>query len=68
MELKTLKDLHEKVKSGEINEADLVIILDNDATQFTCICDEIEVAQANGYHDVEALYGLLFPKATIDWV
>ena len=74
MKLKTLKELYDKVKSGEINEADLTIVLDNDCTSFyvgdmSCEAEspEIKVDQANGYYDIEHLYPLLFPKATVEW-
>ena len=74
---KTIKALHEAVKSGEIKEADLTIILDNDCTSFyegrgwddedNEIDNEIEVDEANGYRDIDKLYPLLFPQATVEW-
>ena len=75
MKLKTIKQLYDKVKSGEIDESQLCIVLDNDCTSFYLGPDsddgeapnEIEVAEANGYCDIEKLWPLLFPKATVEW-
>lgn len=73
MEIKTIKELYEKVKSGEIDESQLSIVLDNDFTGFylTNPDDEddpikIVVREASGYRDVEPLYRLLFPIADVD--
>jgi len=79
VKLNTLKELYEKVKSGEIDEEKLVIVLDNDWTSF-CIRepgaeddpfgedeDRIGVEEAHGWADIEPLYKLLFPRATVDW-
>lgn len=73
MKLKTIAELHAKVKSGEIDESKLLIVLDNDSTSFRVGDDwedenaNIEVAEADGYYDIEKLYPLLFPKATVEW-
>jgi hypothetical protein len=77
MNLRTIKELYDKVKAGEIDESKLVVIMDNDCTSFY-VGDpyeadepeeiEINVSEASGYHDIEALYPLLFPKATVEWV
>ncbi len=75
MKLKTLKELYDKVKLGEIDESKLHIVLDNDCTSFYVgdgdpMADEgeeINVDEANGYYDIEKLYPLLFPKATVQW-
>lgn len=78
MEIKTIKELHEKCRSGEIDESRLRIILDNDNTGFEIVPDEgvtdenyeqcrIEVEEASGYCDIEKLYPLLFPKAKVEW-
>jgi len=67
MTLKTIKELHDKVKSGKIKESDLQIILDNDCTSFYVEGEEINVDEANGYYDIEKLYPLLFPKANVEW-
>lgn len=71
----TIKEFYEAVKSGEIKEEELRIVLDNDCTSFYegDVTDEnyddvrIEVEEANGYYDIEKLYPLLFPKATVEW-
>ena len=67
-ELKTIKELHEKIKSGEIDESKLVIWLDNDMTSFYVEGEEIKVKETNGYMDIEKLYPLLFPKSQVEWV
>ena len=70
MKLRTLEELFVKVKSGEIKEAELTVMVDNDNTYFTT-CDkegmdkEIIITRAGGYEDVLPLYELLFPKATV---
>lgn len=74
---KTIKALHEAIKSGEIDESQLSIVLDNDCTCFYIgptidkngneINNEIEVEEANGYNDIEALYSLFFPKSLVEW-
>jgi hypothetical protein len=76
---KTIKELHDAVKTGKIDESKLEITLDNDCTFFACgptydedTSDDIEekmiiVQEANGYSDIEHLYPLLFPKATVNW-
>lgn len=71
--LDTLKQLYNKVKAGEIDESKLRVVLDNDCTLFYVENpdndddDEIIVAEANGYYDIEKLYPLLFPGATVEW-
>ncbi len=66
----TIEELYQAVKDGTIREEDLLVTLDNDCTFF---CDEsgdgceIVVDEANGYDDIEPLYKLLFPKATVNW-
>jgi len=74
---KTIKEFYEAVKSGEIDESKLEIILDNDRTSFYIgpsedeegndLDNKIEVAEANGYADIEKLYPLLFQKAKVEW-
>ena len=76
---KTIKELYEAVKRGDIDESKLEITLDNDHTSFACgptydeetgediTENEIEVKEANGYSDIEHLYPLLFPKAEVNW-
>jgi len=72
MKLKTIEELHNKVRSGEIDESKLRIVLDNDMTGFYLDVgkedeEEIEIAEANGYQDILPLYCLLFPKADVEW-
>lgn len=75
MEINTIKELYDAVKSGEICEKDLFIQLDNDCTgfwikQYKHDEDdlEIKVKETNGYVDIEPLYKLLFPGAKVEWV
>lgn len=73
MKFKTIKELHEAVKSGVIDESKLIIQLDNDETYFSIVngdCDpeDLDVKEAHGYQDIEKLYPLLFPKAIVEWV
>lgn len=70
MNLGTIKELHDKVKAGEIDESKLIIIMDNDCTNFYIGPDEedeINVSEANGYNDIEKLYPILFPNAKVEW-
>ncbi len=77
MKYQTIKEFYEAVKAGKIDETKLDIVLDNDCTSFYVgpahdedgleLGNEIEVAEANGYYDIEKLYPLLFPKATVGW-
>ena len=76
-EYKTIKEFYAAVKSGEIDESKLTVVLDNDCTSFyegsvydsngKELDNEITVAEANGYNDIDKLYPLLFPKATVEW-
>ena len=72
----TIEELYLAVKDGKIREEDLMVTLDNDCTSFgecscvgDCSCpdDDIVVDETNGYYDIEPLYKLLFPKATVNW-
>ncbi len=77
MKFQTIKELYEAVKAGKIDETKLEVVLDNDCTGFYLgpaedengndLYNEIEVAESNGYYDIEKLYPLLFPKATVGW-
>ena len=74
---RTIKELYKAVKSGEIDESKLEIILDNDQTNFYIgpsedengndLDNKIIVDEANGYYDIKKLYLLLFPKAKVDF-
>ncbi len=68
MRLETVKELVEKIKSGEVDETKLEIMLDNDDTQFSVDGNKVTISETNGYYDIELLYKLLFPKANVDWV
>ena len=74
MKLNTIKELYDKVQSGDIDESKLEVTLDNDCTSFYIIADnpeeeptEIRIYEVNGYDDIEPLYRLLFPKAKVQW-
>lgn len=72
MEYRTIKEFYNDVKAGKIDETKVTIMMDNDDTMFyegpldeeTEIC----ITEANGYQDIEKLYPILFPKATVEWV
>jgi len=67
---KNIAELLKAIKSGEIDESQLEIVLDNDITSFWYGKEtgaEIKVESANGYYDIEELYKLLFPEALVDW-
>lgn len=68
MELKKISELVDKVKSGEIDESRLEVRLDNDMTSFHIGDEEIKIEEGGGYYDIEPLYRLLFPKASVEWV
>jgi len=61
-----IEQLSEKIKSGEINESELEITLDNDETIF-CVNGEKIDLQGEGYYDAKPLYKSLFPEAKVEW-
>jgi len=62
-----IKELKEKIDTGEISDEDMQIMIDNDETIFYLSGKEIEV-QAGGHDDVFELYKILFPFAQVDKV
>lgn len=72
---KTLKEVVEAVKLGELDESELCIVMDNDCSHiYSGPCrdesgNEIEncIYNGKGYSDTEDLWPLVFPKANIDW-
>ena len=80
MKYKTIKDVHEACKNGDVDESDLEIIVDNDNTGFYLtsnshlIVDEDGdderqydmICEGRGDYDIMELYQLLFPKAMVD--
>ena len=68
----TLKELVEAVRSGEIDESKLQVVMDNDCSH-VCIPhsnpeeEGEELYNGKGYYDVEDLWPLVFPKATVEW-
>lgn len=71
----TLKEVVEAVKSGELDEAKLEIIQDNDCSHIYIGPSEdkdgndIEncIYEGRGYRDTEDLWPLVFPTARVDW-
>lgn len=67
----SLKELVEAVRCGEVNEALLYVVMDNDCSSVYCASDEDEDEEAlycgKGYYDVEDLWPLVFPKAKVEW-
>lgn len=70
MKYKTIKELYEASKNGDIDESKLSIILDNDYTGFYIRSDDggddDMICDGNGDYDVTEVYRLLFPKAIVD--
>jgi len=72
---KTLKEVVEAVRSGELNESKLAIVMDNDcSTIYNGMPEDKEgneidntIYKGKGYEDTEDLWPLLFPKATVGW-
>lgn len=66
---KTIAELYKAVQSGEIDESELTIVLDNDWTGWYLGQDNGEddnsVGNGHGYDDYRELYELLFPKAEV---
>lgn len=65
MKYKTIKEFYDAVKSGELDETKLQIIVDSDTTLFIIDDQEITVQEANGRYDVEELYRILFDAAKV---
>lgn len=72
--LKTIKELLEKIKVENLDPKRLRIILDNDCTTFYYGDEEkdddfmdIAIEETNGYRDIEPLYKLLFPESNVHW-
>ncbi len=71
----TLKELVEAVRAGEIDESKLVVIMDNDTTSVYLAApkeDENddctnEIYKGGGYYDIEDLWPLLLPGASVEW-
>jgi hypothetical protein len=67
MELSTIKELCEKIKSGEIIESDLLIMIDRDSMSFYRGEEEICIKELEEDNGVSVLCKLLFPGASTDW-
>ena len=69
--IKSLKELADRVKSGKIDESRLCVYIDNDDTYFTYREDKdkhssvIEANIGEGYNDIYELYEILFPKSAV---
>ena len=72
---KTLEELHKAVKSGEIEESGMDVVMDNDCSHVyygphkDSDGEEIDncIFMGHGYEDTEDLWPLVFPKANVDW-
>ena len=72
---KTLKEVVEAVKSGELDESKFVIVQDNDCSSIyvgPCVDEDGNdtencIYNGNGYLDTEDLWPLVFPKAKVEW-
>ena len=72
---KTLKEVVEAVKSGELDESRLKIIMDNDCSYiYNGPCEDEQgnmiencIYEGKGYYDTNDLWPLLFPEAIVSW-
>ena len=75
---KTIKDLLEAIRVGEVNEPDIRVILDNDKTTVELGYwvegvdeDDSEEQEplydGKGYYDIEDLWPLILPQAKVEW-
>jgi len=67
---KTIKEVQDAVKSGELDESKLTVVMDNDCSNiYNGPCEDIEncIFNGEGYYDTEELWPLVFPKATVEW-
>jgi len=72
---KTLKEVFEAVKSGELDDSKFVIVMDNDCSNiYVGPCEDesgndIEncIYKGKGYADTEDMWPLLFPNASVEW-
>jgi len=62
---KTLKELIQAIKDGEVDESKMTVSIDNDSTNI--YLDDEKLFNGGGYDDILDLYELLFPKADVDW-
>lgn len=66
---KTITELYKAVQSGEIDESELTIVLDNDWTGWYLSeydgDEDNSIGDGDGYDDYRELYELLFPKAEV---
>jgi len=74
---KTLKEVVDAVKSGELDESQLLVVMDNDCSHIyfgprldadgeeneDCIC----IYRGKGYRDTEDLWPLVLPNADVEW-
>jgi len=67
MELETIKDLVEKIKSGEIKEKELLIMIDNHDIGIYLNEKPIYIKEFKDLYAIEALLKLVFPTAQVDW-
>lgn len=63
----SIKEVLEAVKKGEIDESKLEVYMDNDHTSVHNESSD-PIYEGNGYYDIEELWPLLFPKASVNWV
>lgn len=67
-----LSELVEAVRSGDVDEASIEIVMDNDCstvygTRDPATDDAPELYNGKGYADTEDLWKALFPKADVRW-
>jgi hypothetical protein len=72
---KTIQELLDAIKAGELNQKDIRVVLDNDVTTVEMGYwvdgvdeeDPEDLYSGNGYMDVEDLWPLLLPEAKVEW-
>ena len=71
----SIKAIAEAVKSGELDESKIRVVMDNDKSTVSygeptdpdAYDLDNEIYSGKGYIDVEDLWPLVFPKALVEW-
>ena len=64
---KTLQEVYNAVKSGELDESKISIYMDNDCSSIRHE-DGFDLYESDAGYDAEELWPVLFPKAYLDKV
>jgi len=63
---KTLQEVYDAVKSGELDESKISIYMDNDCSSI--MYNSVDLYESDAGYDAEELWPVLFPKAYLDKV